>query len=204
MGKLKTPLLIIFGILLIDQALKIWVKSTMMLGEEFPVIGEWFFIHFVENNGMAFGMELGGDLGKIFLSLFRIFAVVGIGWYLYKLSCKDAPKGLIVSISMVLAGALGNIIDSAFYGMIFNHSYSQVASLFPEGGGYSSFLHGRVVDMFYFPLFSGDYPEWMPFLGGKEFVFFRPVFNIADSSITLGILFILFFQKRFFKEEDEH
>ncbi|MFW5889969.1 MAG: lipoprotein signal peptidase [Marinilabiliaceae bacterium] len=202
MGKLKTPLLIIFGILLLDQALKIWVKTTMMLGDDIPVFGDWFYIHFVENNGMAFGMELGGDWGKIALSLFRIVAVFGIGWYLYKLSCQEAHKGLIISISMVLAGALGNILDSAFYGMIFDHSYSQVASLFPGEGGYSSFLHGRVVDMFYFPLLSGNYPDWLPFVGGQDFVFFRPVFNVADSSITLGILSILIFQKQFFKEED--
>jgi signal peptidase II len=201
MGKLKTPILIIIAILLVDQALKFWIKTTMMLGDEFPVFGNWFYIHFVENNGMAFGMELGGDWGKIFLSVFRIIAVVGIGWYLYRLSCKRAPKGLIISVSMVLAGALGNIIDSMFYGMIFNHSYSQVAQLFPEGGGYAPFLHGRVVDMFYFPLFSGHYPDWLPFIGGREFIFFRPVFNIADSSITLGIIFILIFQKRFFKDE---
>lgn len=201
MGKLKKPLFIIIAILFIDQTLKVWVKTNMMLGDEFSVFGDWFYIHFVENNGMAFGMELGGDWGKIFLSLFRIVAVVGIGWYLYKLSCKGAPMGLVVSVSMVLAGALGNIIDSAFYGMIFNHSYSQVATLFPEGGGYASFLHGRVVDMFYFPLFSGNYPDWIPFLGGQQFIFFRPVFNIADSSITIGILSILIFQKRFFKEE---
>ncbi|MDI3521284.1 MAG: signal peptidase [Anaerophaga sp.] len=201
MGKLKTPILIIIAILIVDQALKFWIKTTMMLGDEFPVFGNWFYIHFVENNGMAFGMELGGDWGKIFLSVFRIIAVVGIGWYLYRLSCKRAPKGLIISVSMVLAGALGNIIDSMFYGMIFNHSYSQVAQLFPEGGGYAPFLHGRVVDMFYFPLFSGHYPDWLPFIGGREFIFFRPVFNIADSSITLGIIFILIFQKRFFKDE---
>ena len=201
MGKLKTPVFIIIAILIIDQALKIWVKTNMMLGDEFSVFGDWFYIHFVENNGMAFGMELGGDFGKIFLSIFRIVAVIGIGWYLYKLTSKDAPLGLVISVSMVLAGALGNIIDSAFYGMIFNHSYSQVAALFPEGGGYASFLHGRVVDMFYFPLFSGTYPDWIPWLGGQDFIFFRPVFNIADSSITMGILSILIFQKKFFEEE---
>ncbi|PRY94356.1 signal peptidase II [Marinilabilia salmonicolor] len=202
MGKLKTPVIIILAILLVDQALKFWVKTNMMLGDEFSVFGDWFYIHFVENNGMAFGMELGGDFGKIFLSIFRIVAVVGIGWYLYKLTLKNAPVGLIVSVSMVLAGALGNIIDSAFYGMIFNHSYSQVATLFPEGGGYASFLHGRVVDMFYFPLFSGTYPDWFPWLGGQEYIFFRPVFNIADSSITLGIISILIFQKKFFEHEE--
>jgi len=203
MGKLKTPVIIILSILLVDQALKFWVKTNMMLGDEFSVFGDWFYIHFVENNGMAFGMELGGDFGKIFLSIFRIVAVVGIGWYLYKLTLKNAPVGLIVSVSMVLAGALGNIIDSAFYGMIFNHSYSQLATLFPEGGGYASFLHGRVVDMFYFPLFSGSYPDWLPWIGGQDYIFFRPVFNIADSSITLGIISILIFQKKFFEHETE-
>ncbi|WP_291857721.1 lipoprotein signal peptidase [Marinilabilia sp.] len=203
MGKLKTPVIIILAILLIDQALKFWVKTNMMLGDEFSVFGDWFYIHFVENNGMAFGMELGGDFGKIFLSVFRIVAVVGIGWYLYKLTLKKAPLGLIVSVSMVLAGALGNIIDSAFYGMIFNHSYSQIAAMFPEGGGYAAFLHGRVVDMFYFPIFSGTYPEWFPWVGGQDYIFFRPVFNIADSSITLGIIAILVFQKKFFEHEKE-
>jgi signal peptidase II len=201
MGKFKTPLVIVLAILVVDQSLKIWVKTHMMLGDERSVFGHWFYLHFVENNGMAFGMELGGNFGKIFLSVFRIVAVVGIGWYLYKLSCKNAPTGLIVSVSMVLAGALGNIIDSAFYGMIFSHSYSQIATLFPGGGGYASFLHGRVVDMFYFPLLSGHYPDWFPLLGGQEFIFFRPVFNVADSSITLGILFILIFQRHFFKGE---
>ncbi|WP_010664258.1 lipoprotein signal peptidase [Marinilabilia salmonicolor] len=203
MGKLKTPVIIILAILFVDQALKFWVKTNMMLGDEFSVFGDWFYIHFVENNGMAFGMELGGDFGKIFLSVFRIIAVVGIGWYLYKLTLKKAPVGLVISVSMVLAGALGNIIDSAFYGMIFNHSYSQLATLFPEGGGYASFLHGRVVDMFYFPLFSGTYPDWLPWLGGQDYIFFRPVFNIADSSITLGIISILIFQKKFFEHETE-
>ncbi len=173
----------------------------MMLGEEFSVIGNWFLIHFVENNGMAFGMELGGDFGKIFLSVFRIVAVTGIAWYLYQLTKKEAPLGLIVSVSMVLAGALGNIIDSAFYGLIFDESYSRVATLFPPGGGYATFLHGKVVDMFYFPILSGHYPGWFPFVGGQEFIFFRPVFNVADSSITLGIISILLFQKKFFKEE---
>jgi signal peptidase II len=201
MGKLKTPVFIILAVLFIDQALKIWIKTNMMLGDEFSIFGDWFYIHFVENNGMAFGMELGGEWGKIFLSVFRIVAVIAIGWYLYKLSCKGAPTGLIISVSMVLAGALGNIIDSAFYGLIFNHSYSQIAAIFPEGGGYASFLHGRVVDMFYFPVFSGQYPVWLPWLGGREFVFFRPVFNVADSSITLGIISILIFQKHYFKEE---
>lgn len=171
-----------------------------MLGDEIPVFGNWFIIHFVENNGMAFGMQLAGKFGKAFLSIFRIVAVIGIGWYMVNLGKKGAPGGLIYCVGLVLAGALGNIIDSAFYGMLFDHSYGQIATFLPEGGGYSSFLHGKVVDMLYFPLIEGRYPEWIPYVGGNPFIFFRPVFNIADSSITIGIVIILFFQKRFFKE----
>lgn len=151
---------------------------------------------------MAFGMELAGKFGKVILSVFRIIAVIGIGYYLHQLSKKNAPTGLIVSISLVLAGAIGNIIDSAFYGMIFNDSYPQVASLFPAEGGYASFLHGKVVDMFYFPLLEGNFPEWMPFWGGDHYVFFRPVFNVADSAITIGIVIILLFQRKYFKENN--
>ncbi|MBR8537400.1 lipoprotein signal peptidase [Carboxylicivirga sediminis] len=200
MSVLKKSFLIIFLILLVDQVSKFYIKTHMMLGDEIPVLGNWFIIHFVENNGMAFGMQLAGKFGKAFLSIFRIVAVVGIGWYMVNLSRKGAPKGLIYCVGLVLAGALGNIIDSAFYGMIFDHSYGQIATFFPEAGGYSSFLHGKVVDMLYFPLIEGRYPEWMPYVGGNPFIFFRPVFNIADSSITIGIIIILFFQKRFFKE----
>ncbi|WP_439185247.1 lipoprotein signal peptidase [Carboxylicivirga taeanensis] len=200
MSVLKKSFLIIFLILLVDQVAKFYIKTHMMLGDEIPVFGDWFIIHFVENNGMAFGMQLAGKFGKAFLSIFRIVAVVGIGWYIVNLSKKGAPSGLIYCVALVLAGALGNIVDSAFYGMIFDHSYGQVATFLPEGGGYSSFLHGKVVDMLYFPLIEGRYPEWLPFVGGNPFIFFRPVFNIADSSITIGIAIILFFQKRFFKE----
>ncbi len=196
----KKPVFIVLLVLVIDQALKIWVKTHMMLGEEFSVIGNWFIIHFIENNGMAFGMELAGEFGKIILSVFRIVAVVGIAYYLHQLGKKNASTGLIVSISLVLAGALGNIIDSAFYGIIFNDSYSNVASLFPTEGGYATFLHGKVVDMFYFPLIDGIFPDWLPFWGGDRFVFFRPVFNVADSAITIGIASILLFQRKFFKE----
>lgn len=196
---IKRPLIIVLLILFFDQALKIWIKTHMMLGEEFNVIGNWFIIHFIENNGMAFGMELAGKFGKIILSIFRIIAVVGIGYYLNQLAKKDAPYGLIFSISLVLAGAIGNIIDSAFYGMLFNDSYPQVASLFPAEGGYSSFLHGKVVDMFYFPLVEGDFPAWLPNWGGERFIFFRPVFNIADSAITVGIAIILIFHRKYFK-----
>ncbi len=196
---LKKPFVIVLLVLFIDQALKIWVKTHMMIGQEYKIIGDWFIIHFIENNGMAFGMELAGKFGKIILSVFRIVAVVGIAYYLKQLSKKDVPYGLIFSISLVLAGAIGNIIDSAFYGMIFNDSYPQVASLFPAEGGYSSFLHGKVVDMFYFPIVEGNFPSWIPKWGGEHFIFFRPVFNVADSAITIGIAIILIFHRKYFK-----
>lgn len=195
---------IIFLILIADQVLKIWIKTSMSLGDEFVIFKNWFIIHFVENNGMAFGFEFAGEYGKMALSIFRILAVVAIGWYLAKLyKQKEIPFGFIASISLILAGAIGNIIDSLFYGMIFNHSYGQVAEIFPDGGGYASFLHGRVVDMFYFPLFSGTYPKWLPIVGGNDFLFFRPVFNIADSAITVGIFSILIFYRRHFNKLDE-
>ena len=200
MSKLQKSALIVFLVLLVDQVLKLWIKTTMALGDEFPLIGKWFIIHFVENNGMAFGFEFGGEYGKIFLSLFRMVAVFGIGWYILKLVKKDIPMGFIACVALIFAGAIGNIIDSAFYGLIFSDSYGQVASLFPEGGGYSTFLHGRVVDMFYFPLISGIYPDWVPFAGGSDFQFFRPVFNVADSSITIGIFSIMIFYRKQFSE----
>lgn len=205
MSKLQKSILIVFFVLLIDQILKIWIKTHMTLGEEFSVLGNWFMIHFVENNGMAFGFEFGGEYGKIFLSLFRVVAVFGIGWYITKLVKKDLPMGFIACVALIFAGAVGNIIDSAFYGLIFNDSYGQVSSLFPEGGGYASFLHGRVVDMFYFPLVSGVYPDWVPLLGGSDFQFFRPVFNVADSSISIGIFsIIIFYRKQFNNLDSKH
>ncbi len=196
---LKKPVSIVLLVLFIDQALKIWVKTHMMVGEEFSVCGNWFIIHFIENNGMAFGMELAGKFGKIILSVFRIVAVVAIAYYLQQLSKKNAPYGLIISISLVLAGAIGNILDSAFYGLIFNDSYPHVATLFPAEGGYAPFLRGKVVDMFYFPVFKGIFPDWIPKWGGEPYVFFRPVFNIADSAITIGICIILIFHRKYFK-----
>ena len=196
-------LIIIFLILIADQVLKIWIKTSMSIGDEI-VVFNWFILHFVENNGMAFGFEFAGEYGKIFLSIFRILAVIAIGWYLFKLAKqKEVPFGFIISISFIFAGAIGNIIDSLFYGLIFNHSFGQVATLFPDGGGYAGFLHGKVVDMFYFPLINGSYPDWFPFWGGNEFIFFRPVFNIADSSITIGIFSILIFYRRYFNKTDE-
>jgi signal peptidase II len=200
---LKKAILISLAVLLADQASKIWIKTNMYLGQEFPVFGNWFIIHFTENNGMAFGMEFGGDAGKIALSLFRIVAVSGIGYYLFTTAAKGAKTGLIVAGSLIFAGALGNIIDSMFYGVIFNDSYHQISEFMPENGGYAPFLFGRVVDMLYFPLFSGTFPEWMPVWGGERFLFFRPVFNIADTAISTGIGMIIVFQKRYFPSEED-
>lgn len=203
MSKLQKSILIVVLVLLVDQVLKIWIKTNMTLGQEFPVIGNWFIIHFVENNGMAFGFEFGGNYGKIFLSLFRVIAVFGIGWYILQLIKKGLPMGFIACVSLIFAGAIGNIIDSAFYGLIFNDSYGVVSTLFPAGGGYASFLHGRVVDMFYFPLFSGVFPNWVPFVGGTDFQFFRPVFNVADSAISVGIFSIIIFYRKQFNNLDK-
>ena len=166
----------------------------MYLGQEIQVFGNWFFIHFTENNGMAFGMEFAGEYGKLFLTLFRVVAVSGIMYYLVKIIKEGAPMGFVVSIAMIFSGALGNIIDSVFYGVVFNDSYHQIASLFPEAGGYSKLFHGRVVDMLYFPIYSGHYPDWIPMFGGDPFLFFRPVFNVADASISFGVGIIVFFQ----------
>jgi signal peptidase II len=195
-------LLIIFGVLTADQVFKIWVKTHMTMGQTVHIIGNRFLLRFIENPGMAFGIDLPGELGKPALSIFRMIAVIVIGWYLNNLIRQKVSTGLIVCVSLILAGAAGNIIDSAFYGLIFGEStFITTAKMFPEGGGYASFLYGRVVDMLYFPVINTDYPTWIPWLGGKELVFFRPIFNLADSSITTGVIAILIFQKRFFKHE---
>lgn len=196
----KKSVLFIVLILLADQVLKIWIKTHMEIGQEIHLLGERGMLHFIENNGMAFGMEMGGRPGKLILSVFRIIAIFGIGWFLNSLITKKTNLGLILAVSAILAGAIGNIIDSAFYGMIFNESYNQVAVLFPAGGGYSSFLHGRVVDMFYFPLINTHWPEWSPIKSGESFIFFRPVFNLADSAITCGVISIILFQKSMFRD----
>jgi signal peptidase II len=198
---LKKAAFIIFFVLIADQILKIWIKTHMTLGEGIPVFGNWFILHFTENEGMAFGMRFGGSFGKLILSIFRIIAVAGIGWYLIHIIKQGAKTGLVICISLIFAGALGNIIDSAFYGMIFSESkFHEVATMFPPEGGYGTFLHGKVVDMLYFPLIKGIYPSWIPVWGGSQFIFFRPVFNIADSSITVGVISLILFQRKFFKK----
>ena len=198
---ISKPIIVTLFVLTADQWLKIWVKTHMYWSQEFPVIGDWFYIHFTENKGMAFGMEFGGDWGKLALSLFRIIAVCGIGYYLFKVIPKNAHKGLKICVALIFSGAIGNILDSAFYGIIFNESLNQIATFLPEEGGYAPFLHGWVVDMFYFPLIEGNFPDWFPFWGGEHFLFFRPVFNIADASISFGIGLIFLFNKRFFKKD---
>lgn len=195
---MKKPLLLVLLVILIDQATKIWIKTNFYLGQEYKV-ADSFIIHFTENNGMAFGMEFAGEYGKLILSIFRILAVAGILYYLIKISRDGTHKGFVYSIALVFAGALGNILDSTFYGLLFNDSYHQVAELFPASGGYAPMLYGRVVDMLYFPLFSGFFPDWFPIWGGEHFLFFRPVFNIADTAISVGVGMIIVFQKRFFK-----
>jgi len=177
----------------------------MAYGSDLPLIGKEFFkLHFVENNGMAFGFTFGGEYGKLFLTLFRIIAVCGLAYFIKLLINKKSSYGLIISFSLILAGALGNIIDSTFYGLIFSEAYhGGLAEFMPEGGGYAKLFHGKVVDMLHVVLMKGSYPDWFPFVGNKPFLFFKPVFNIADVAITAGVLNIIFFQRSFFKGEEE-
>ena len=187
-------LLIIFIVLLIDQIIKIWIKTHMYWRQRI-CITDWFYIYFTENNGMAFGMEF---FGKLFLSTFRIVAVILIAWYLYRIIKQNLKTGYIVCISLILAGALGNIIDSVFYGVLFSKSTTtQIASFMPEEGGYSTWLHGMVVDMFYFPIVEWNWPMWMPWIGGDSFTFFSPIFNFADASISCGIIALLLFYSKY-------
>lgn len=196
------PVILILSVLLIDQLSKFWIKLNMTLGQEYKILGDWFIIHFTENNGMAFGLEFGGEAGKLALSLFRIAAVIGIAYGLHHMVKHKYHRGFILNVALIFAGAMGNIIDSTFYGILFSEStWFERAQLFPPGGGYSSVFHGKVVDMLYFPLFKGNFPAWFPIWGGEDFLFFRPVFNIADSAITIGVILILIYQKRYFKEE---
>lgn len=197
--KYLRPVIVILSVLLLDQALKFWVKLHFTYTESLRITN-WFYLYFIENEGMAFGWSLGGESGKLMLSLFRLMAVLLIGYYLVRLVKQKASTGFITSISFIMAGAIGNILDSVFYGKIFSASTpKKLAILFPEEGGYANWLHGRVVDMLYFPLYEGFIPAWVPIWGGEYLIFFRPIFNLADASITTGVILIILFQKRFFK-----
>ncbi|HMP92492.1 MAG TPA: lipoprotein signal peptidase [Phnomibacter sp.] len=194
-------------VLLIDQVFKFYIKTRFYLGEEVPVLGNWFKLHFIENEGMAWGWKFGesGSWGKLALTIFRLVAVVFGVFYIRQIIAQKQHRGFITCVALIFAGAVGNLIDSLFYGMIFEKSdpFTQnLAKVFPEGGGYAGFLHGKVVDMLYFPLVEGRFPNWLPVWGGEDFIFFSPVFNVADASISIGLIAILVFQKRFFKKPE--
>ena len=201
---MKKALLIVFLVLLIDQISKIYIKTHFLLYDSINVFGlDWFRIHFVQNNGMAWRTEIGGRTGKFLLTLFRIIAVFGIFYWLYFAIKKNSNKILIYSIALILAGALGNIIDSVFYGVIFDDPQHKVATLF-AAEPYGTLFHGKVVDMFYFPIIENKIlPDWIPFLGGKSFTFFNAIFNVADTSITIGVLLMLIFNKKAFPKEED-
>ena len=194
--------LFIILILIADQAFKIYIKTSYRLGEEHYIIGNWFRLHFVENEGMAWGWKFGGGFGKIVLTLFRLIAVIIGTFYLRAIIKKNYHKGFIICAALIYAGACGNLIDSMFYGILFSSSNPfTVATMFPEGGGYATFFYGKVVDMLYFPIITNArYPEWFPFWGGDEFEFFSPVFNLADASISVGVIALLIWQKKFFPQ----
>ncbi len=193
----RVALLVIFSVLIVDQVIKVLVKTNMYWHESIHV-ADWFQIYFTENNGMAFGMEI---FGKMFLTSFRIIAVCFLTWYLVRIIKRGFKMGYIICISLILTGALGNIVDSVFYGVIFNESTSyQIASFMPAEGGYSSLFHGKVVDMFYFPIIDTNWPEWMPFVGGQHFIFFSPIFNFADAAISCGIIALLLFYSKHLNE----
>jgi signal peptidase II len=199
--KAYKAVLIILGIILVDQVLKIYVKTHFAMEESYPLTG-WFRLLFVENEGMAFSMKFPGVWGKLLLSTFRLLAAAGGIWYIRKLIKDNAHWGFITAASMILAGAVGNMIDGCFYGVIFSASTPyQVAEFMPAGGGYTGFMQGHVVDMLKFTFYQGILPEWVPFMGGKYWEFFAPIFNVADAAITTGVFIILIFQGVFFKEE---
>lgn len=200
---LKKAIGIIVLVLLIDQISKIYIKTNFVLGESVDVFS-WFKIHFVENRGMAWGVELPGSYGKLLLTLFRLFAISAIGYWLYDAVKKHSSRILIVAIALIFAGAFGNIIDSVFYGMLFGKSvqHGELATFLPEAGGYAPVFHGHVVDMLYFPMIDTTWPEWVPWLGGDRLSFFDPVFNIADSAITIGVLLLIIFNKRAFPKKE--
>ena len=218
---MKKSIYLIIIILLVDQVSKIYVKTHFALSEEIDVFGlRWFRIHFLENNGMAWGKEFGGEKGKLFLTLFRLVAISGIGYWLYSAVKSKAHKILITAITLIFAGALGNIIDSVLYGVLFSDSYHKFATFLPAEGGYSSLFHGKVVDMLYFPMvnttlpdwvpsISFNFPDWIPFLGNshfslfenRHFTFFDPVFNVADTAISTGVGLLIIFNKKVFPKK---
>lgn len=205
----KIPLITVFSVLLVDQCIKLYIKANYPIGEVCRVFGDWFRITFTENPGMAFGLEFGGSYGKMILSLFRVAAVIGGAFYVRKIVRDREHKGFIICVSLILAGALGNILDSAFYGLFFDRGsvldpntgmwegYNGVAQFTTHG--YTGFLQGHVVDMFYFPIYQGTFPEWLPIWGGEYFEFFSAIFNVADMAISFGVGIILVSQKRFFR-----
>lgn len=200
---MKKSLIIVIAILLIDQIVKVWVKLNFTIGEEVDLIGDWCKLHFIENEGMAFGMSFGGVAGKYVLTFLRIIASVLIGWYLLKLIKKGGNKLAVYSFTLIFAGAVGNIIDSMFYGLLFSEStFFSVSQFLPEGGGYAPMFLGKVVDMFYFPIIDTTLPQWIPFFGGNDFRFFNAIFNISDVSITIGVV-ILLISLIFAKKEDQ-
>ncbi len=212
--KLRQVTLLIILVLIADQVLKFYIKTNYYIGESHNLIGNWSQFYFIENKGMAWGWEFGGNFGKIFLTLFRLFAVFFGVYYLRKITKEKQHKGFIICVGLIFAGAVGNLIDSMFYGLIFTESpenvamlpegASGVAKLVSPGNGYGAFLHGKVVDMFYFPIIvNAHWPSWLPFVGGQTFTFFSPVFNLADASISAGVITILVFQNRFFHKKPE-
>lgn len=187
-------------LLIIDQVVKVLVKTNMTINEAIPVFGEWFYIRFIENEGAAFGMKLGGEYGKLLLSLFRVVLISVLSVYIFRWIKKKAPTGVIVGFCLIFAGALGNIVDSVFYGVIFTEStFYEIAKFVPWGEGYQTFMHGWVVDMLYFPIIDTVMPDWVPVIGGEPYVFFSPVFNIADSYISIGFIYLLLFKRKYFE-----
>ncbi len=196
---MKKALSIIVLILLLDQISKIYIKTNFFYGEEVLVF-DWFRIHFIENNGMAWGAEFGGKTGKLFLTIFRLFAIVGIGYWLFKSIKTNANNFLIVAVSLIFAGAMGNIIDSVFYGILFNSPHNTTATLFADNP-YGSIFFGKVVDMLYFPIWNGNLPNWLPIWGGKPFTFFNAIFNVADTAISTGVGILIVFNKKAFAKK---